>query len=77
MYNVYFPIIIIIDEAESAQPHPQQCANPPASIEAYPMQSPPSYNVLYTAKAPNPQAVEVSQLQVLIRILHCVSMYYV
>lgn len=46
------------NEAESAQPHPQQYANPPASIEAYPMQSPPSYNVLYTAKAPNPQAVE-------------------
>ena len=45
------------DEAPSAQPHPQAY---PQSSEPYTNQLPPSYDVQYTANAPDPQAIQVS-----------------
>ena len=65
MYTVHVYMcvkaILIIGEAELAQPYPQSHANPPG-IGPYPSQSPPSYDVLYTAKAPDHdhQAIQVS-----------------
>ena len=34
--------------------------NPTAGVEPYPSQAPPSYNVLNSPKAPDPQTVQVS-----------------
>lgn len=50
MYMYALSFIPAIAEPQFAQPYPA----------SYPSQAPPSYDALYLAKAPDPQAVQVS-----------------
>ena len=59
MCTAFFRIYLVLptDEVPSAQPYPQAYLQ---SCEPYTNEPPPSYDALYTATPPDPQAIQVS-----------------